>query len=178
MMQHVLTLNAGSSSIKFALFEIGTELGECVRGQVEGLGATPHLQAMKTGDSAVDRKLTAAQAHDHASALGVVLEFLEQSFGKIALEAVGHRVVHGGIEFSEAVVLDEEKIARLERLNRLAPLHQPYNLSGIRAALRAFPEALQVACFDTAFHRSHPWVDAVEKVGLYDSPPVVPIWAE
>ncbi len=169
-MRHILTLNAGSSSIKFALFECNSALAERVRGQVEGLGAAPHLQAAKPGEANVDRSLSETQAHDHASALAVVLEFLDQCVGKVAIEAVGHRVVHGGVDFCESIVLDEQKLGVLERLNLLAPLHQPHNLSGVRAADRAFPDALQVACFDTAFHRSHPWVNDVYALprALYD----------
>lgn len=170
MMQHILTLNAGSSSLKFALFDAGTEVSERVRGQVEGLGSTPRLQAATPGDPPLDRKLSAEQAHDHASALAIAFGCLQQLFGKVAVEAVGHRVVHGGVEFTESIMLDEQKIAQLERLNRLAPLHQPHNLSGICAAQRVFPEAVQVACFDTAFHRSHPWVNDVYALPreLYD----------
>ena len=161
MMEHILTLNAGSSSIKFALFETGAALTASVRGQIEGLGAVPHLQATMPGEPRIDQVLTEAQARDHGSALGVALEFLEKSIGKIAIEAIGHRIVHGGIDFSEPVVLDERILAYLERLNPLAPLHQPHNLSGVRAAQVAFPTALQVACFDTAFHRQHPFVNDV-----------------
>ena len=158
-MQHILTLNAGSSSIKFALFELGSELAECVRGEVEGLGSTPHLRAEKAGKRFVDAALDAAKVTDHASALVVALELLEQEIGGLAIAAVGHRVVHGGIAFSESVVLDEPRLAQLQALSPLAPLHQPHNLSGVRAAQRAFPGAMQVACFDTAFHRSHSWVN-------------------
>ncbi len=159
MIQHILTLNAGSSSIKFALFEDGADLEECTRGQVEGLGATPRLRAETTGKPPVDEALGVTEATDHASALACVLKFLERSFGKVSVAAVGHRVVHGGIDYSESIVLDEAKLTVLARLNPLAPLHRPHNLSGVRAAHAAFPDALQVACFDTAFHRAHPWVN-------------------
>ena len=159
MKQHILTLNAGSSSIKFALFEIGTDPEELMRGQVEGLGTTPRLTAEAGGKEKIDRELDAAEAADHGSALAVVLRFLEASVGKLSIEAVGHRIVHGGIDFSESIILDEARIAALARLTPLAPLHQPHNLSGVRAAHVAFPEALQIACFDTAFHRAHPWVN-------------------
>jgi acetate kinase len=159
--QHILTLNAGSSSIKFAMFEVAPGLVECVRGQVEGIGAAPRLNAAKPGDARIGMVLGKAQACDHTSALAVVLEFLENSIGRIEIEAVGHRIVHGGADFSESVVLDAQTLACLERLNRLAPLHQPHNLSGVRAAQDAFPDALQVANFDTAFHRSHSWVNDV-----------------
>ncbi len=158
MTQHILTLNAGSSSIKFSLFERGAALTELVRGQVEGLGSAPHLQAEAGGKKLADRLLGADEARDHAEALGVVLEFIEQQLGKVSVAAVGHRIVHGGIDFSEPVVLDDDTIAALARLSPLAPLHQPHNLSGVRAARAAFPDAVQVACFDTAFHRAHPWV--------------------
>jgi acetate kinase len=73
--------------------------------------------------------------------------------------AVGHRIVHGGLEFTRATVVDDDVLKRLEALIPLAPMHQPHNLSGVRAARKAFPDALQIGCFDTAFHRAHPWVN-------------------
>jgi acetate kinase len=140
--QHILTLNAGSSSIKFALFDLGSEPAECVRGEVEGLGSTPHLQAERAGKKFADTQLDAGKVTDHSSALTVVLELLEKEIGGVAVAAVGHRVVHGGITFTESVVLDEPRMAELQKLSPLAPLHQPHNLSGIRAAQRAFPDAM------------------------------------
>jgi acetate kinase len=157
--QHILTLNAGSSSIKFSLFDRGSELTERVRGQVEGLGASPRLEAEQDGAQIAHEALDAAEVTDHNAALATILSFLEKTLGRVAIAAVGHRVVHGGVDFTESIVLDDERLQALARLNPLAPLHQPHNLSGIRAAQRAFPEAPQVACFDTAFHRSHPWVN-------------------
>jgi len=159
MTGHILTLNAGSSSIKFSLFEAGAEPVESVRGQVEGLGAAPCLQAARPGEPHIERDLNEAEVRDHAAALAVVLAFLREAFGPVTVEAVGHRVVHGGPDFADPLVLDEQTFAYLQRLNPLAPLHQPHNLSGVRAAQLAFPDALQVACFDTAFHRRHPWVN-------------------
>ncbi len=158
-MRHILTLNAGSSSIKFALFDGEAEIAERVRGQIEGLGSTPHLRAEQGGKPIADQKLQAHEAADHETALAVVLALLRNTISKMTISAVGHRIVHGGVDYSEPVVLDEERLAYLARLSPLAPLHQPHNLSGVRAAQRAFPGALQVACFDTAFHRSHPWVN-------------------
>ena len=158
-MQHLLTLNAGSSSIKFSLFDIGAELDERVCGEVEGLGSKPHLHAEMAGKRFADETLDAGQVTDHDSALAVVLKVLEKQIGTMAIAAVGHRVVHGGVAFAESIVLDDQRLAELALLSPLAPLHQPGNLSGVRAARRAFPDALQVACFDTAFHRSHPWVN-------------------
>jgi len=159
MMAHILTLNAGSSSIKFSLFEAGAEPVECVRGQVEGLAAAPCLQAVMPGKPRIDRDLNKSDVRDHTTALAIVLAFLREAFGPVTVEAVGHRVVHGGPDFADPLVLDEQSFAYLQRLNPLAPLHQPHNLSGVVAAQLAFPNALQIACFDTAFHRRHPWVN-------------------
>ncbi|MES2192955.1 MAG: acetate/propionate family kinase [Pseudomonadota bacterium] len=159
MTRHILTLNAGSSSIKFGLFNYETDLEERLRGQVEGLGSMPRLQVESGGKLSVDELLGATEVIDHASALRAAFRFVERGFGELSVAAVGHRVVHGGIDFSESIVLDGENLAMLARLDPLAPLHQPHNISGVRAARDAFPEALQVACFDTAFHRAHPWVN-------------------
>jgi len=143
----ILTLNAGSSSVKFALYE-GAE--RRLRGQVDRLGPEARLRMEGT-----DRAIGAA---DHAGALAAILDALAPHLdGPPA--GVGHRVVHGGTEFDAPAVLDARVLARLDALTPLAPLHQPHNLAAIRAALDAFPEALQVACFDTAFHRGHPWVN-------------------
>jgi acetate kinase len=155
----LLTLNAGSSSLKFALFQAtadGPE--ERARGQVEGLGVSPQL-VLRSADGALlheDRNF-GEHAGDHQRALLHVLEILRRHFPGIDIAAIGHRVVHGGPNYAAPVVLDERVIADLEKLSPLAPLHQPHNLAGITAARAAFPGAPQIACFDTAFHRAHPW---------------------
>ena len=136
----VLTVNAGSSSVKFALFALGRELSVPVlAGQVEGLGTAPG-------------SLT------HGQALAQVLARVEAAGGHWRVAAVGHRVVHGGTGFAEPALIDEAVLSALQALAPLAPLHQPHNLSGISAARAAFPAVPQVACFDTAFHRSQPAV--------------------
>ena len=157
-MAQILTLNAGSSSIKFALFDANT-LDEPVRGQVEGLGTHPRLSARTANGEETDKNLEDGTVGDHASALKAILALIEASLSDVHIEAVGHRVVHGGLDYAAPVVIDAERLADLETLIPLAPLHQPYNLSGIRAAEAAFPDSMQVACFDTAFHRHHPWVN-------------------
>ena len=170
-MQHILTLNSGSSSIKFALFEREADIALRLEGQIEGLGtATPHLKAEQGAETVTDEQVDAAKAADHEAALDVILTLLGKVIGKTAIEAIGHRVVHGGIEFSESIALDAANIQKLAQLIPLAPLHQPHNLAGVYAAHKAFPDALQVACFDTAFHRSHPWVNDVYALPreLYD----------
>ncbi|MDR3466749.1 MAG: acetate/propionate family kinase [Xanthobacteraceae bacterium] len=160
-MRHILTLNAGSSSIKFALFEENGALDETIRGQVEGLGALPRLESVTPGGKPFEQALDKDAVHDHDSALGALLAHLHDAIGETAIEAVGHRIVHGGIELTAPVRLDAAKLAYLETLVPLAPLHQPHNLSGIRAAMRAFPDAVQIGCFDTSFHRAHPFVNDV-----------------
>ncbi|EAV44417.1 Acetate kinase [Roseibium aggregatum IAM 12614] len=153
----ILVLNSGSSSIKFTLYS-----GESVqlKGQISGLGATPRIAlASRVSDTRVDRALTADEGRSHVAALAALLPVLEQELGGRSVDAVGHRVVHGGVPHTEPVRLTAEVLADLKALEPLAPLHQPHNLAGIAAANDAFPEAMQVACFDTAFHRSHPWVN-------------------
>lgn len=158
----VLTLNAGSSSIKFALYEAGGagDPLEICRGRVEGLGTHPRFKAQDGKAQELSaRDLPSTEVHDHATALAVILAFLRESFPDIRVAAVGHRVVHGGVRHSEPIIVDAALLSELSRLIPLAPLHQPHNLSGIAAAQAAFPDVPQVACFDTAFHRAHPWVN-------------------
>ena len=153
----IFVLNSGSSSIKFTLYS-----GETVqlKGQISGLGAEPHVAlASKVSDTRIDRRLTADEGKSHGASLAALLPVLEQELGGRNVDAVGHRVVHGGITYTAPVRLTPEILADLKALEPLAPLHQPHNLAGIAAAREAFPEAMQVACFDTAFHRSHPWVN-------------------
>ncbi|MGO9740825.1 MAG: acetate/propionate family kinase [Roseiarcus sp.] len=157
MSDHVLTLNAGSSSIKFALFD-GGGLVLRAAGEVEGLGGGDHARlSARAADRAplVDRALTASETASHEAALAVVLGFLGEAFPAARIAAVGHRVVHGGAEYDRPARIDDAALARLASFEPLAPLHQPHNVSGIRAARAAFPDAPQIACFDTAFHRGH-----------------------
>lgn len=161
MTAHLLTLNAGSSSLKFALYETGGHQPALLaKGQAEALGTSPHLILhSRAGAKLEDRLLPQDSAHAHELALQHILDALKSHIPATHVEAVGHRVVHGGPNYSEPLILDATIIASLEELIPLAPLHQPHNLSGITAAQRAFPHAVQVACFDTAFHRTHPWVN-------------------
>jgi len=153
-MTHVLTLNSGSSSLKFGLFEGGSALAT---GFVGGIGAQATLNLEGGGTDL--RNVGLADVADHGSALNAALHLLTDRFPDADVRAVGHRVVHGGMEFSDPVPVDSATLVRLAALEPFAPLHQPHNLAGIRAAMAAFPQALQVACFDTAFHRTHPFVN-------------------
>ena len=153
----ILVLNSGSSSIKFTLYAGSSEQ---LKGQISGLGAEPRIAlSSQVSVKRIDRLLTVEEGQCHASALAALLPVLEEELGGRDVDAVGHRVVHGGVAHAAPVRITEEVMEALKALEPLAPLHQPHNLAGIVAARSAFPEALQVACFDTAFHRSHPWVN-------------------
>jgi len=161
MSETILVLNAGSSSIKFQLFAVGRDdlLERRMKGQVEGIGTRPRLLA-KDGkeEILIDETRPAADVSNVPAALDKVIAFLRQQLGGRLPTAIGHRVVHGGPDYSKPTVVDAAVIDRLERFTPLAPLHQPNNLGPIRAIFERQPHLLQVACFDTAFHRDHPEV--------------------
>ena len=157
----ILVLNAGSSSIKVSLFGPGPD-GPQLRlaGQIEGIGTHPHAVAHSAARAVLvdQRWADGAGPRDHDEAMALIVQWLAEQLPGWTPAAVGHRVVHGGTTYAQPVAIDSEVRANLQALIPLAPLHQPHNLKGIDAATRAYPAALQVACFDTAFHRGHPWV--------------------
>ena len=137
----LLTLNAGSSSIKFAAFSLGeTALEQLASGQIEGLGATAtfsvHASSGKKNQFVIDESRGKI---NHTAAVGAILDWLEDAHHDKRVIAVGHRVVHGGVDFMEPIIIEEKVLAKLKNLVPLAPLHQPHNISGIEAALHAFP---------------------------------------
>jgi acetate kinase len=161
MTETILVVNAGSSSIKFQLFEVGgrDQLERRFKGQIEGIGTRPHLTARSvTGEGLIDETWPVAEVSTVPAALDNVIVFLRSEIGGQLPIAIGHRVVHGGPDYSEPTIIDGIVLSRLERFVPLAPLHQPNNLAPIRAILERQPGMLQVACFDTAFHRGHPEV--------------------
>ena len=159
-MSRVLVLNAGSSSVKFGLFTDAPEPEEIAAGLVETVGEETHLHLRDAGGAALaEDRLPPRDRGHHRAAIAAILAALETHFPGEAITAVGHRIVHGGLDFTEPQVLDEAALTRLEALVPFAPLHQPHNLSGVRAAQEAFPGATQVGCFDTAFHRGQPFVN-------------------
>ncbi|MGB0696425.1 MAG: acetate/propionate family kinase [Rhodospirillaceae bacterium] len=162
MTQALLTLNAGSSSLKFAIYQRASEaVQEMAVGQIEGLGVVPKFrvkaEALRIRDEITWEADVAPKTHGEA--LQHILGWCDKTFPGTTIDAVGHRIVHGGPSFSEPVILDAAILEKLGRYEILAPLHQPHNLAGVRAAQEAFPQAVQVGCFDTAFHRAHPWVN-------------------
>jgi acetate kinase len=154
----VLVLNAGSSSVKFCTFRRAAHgLGRELRGQVSGLSTMPHLAARRGGEVIADRALQDGPL-GHRDALGLLLDFLDREMGGARIAGVGHRVVHGGLEFMAPTRVDATTVDRLERYVPLAPLHQPHNLAAIRLMLERLPGVPEIACFDTAFHRTIPEV--------------------
>ena len=153
----ILVVNAGSSSLKFQVFgiEAKNNLKRLTKGQMDGIGTRPRLRASGAdGIVAIDKTFLPEQVCDLATAIQETAGWL-RSTQNFELIGVGHRVVHGGPEYSSPVLIDSEVVTRLERYTPLAPLHQPNNLAPIRSLLAHRPELPQVACFDTAFHRGH-----------------------
>jgi len=155
----ILVLNAGSSSLKFSVFlECARGAPELtLRGQIEGILTGPHFIAHDAqGVILAEANLGAAAQPGHQGAANHLLDWLEQRLGGQRLVAAGHRVVHGGLDFSAPVRVSATVLDALERLIPLAPLHQPHNLAAIRAVAARAPGLAQVACFDTAFHAAQP----------------------
>ncbi len=160
MSDAILVVNAGSSSIKFSVFlERGEALDLLLGGQIESLYTTPRFKAKDAAGAVVgERQWAAGEALGHDGAIAYLADFLRERLGEHRLVAVGHRVVHGGLDYAAPVRLTAEIVGQLEKFIPLAPLHQPHNLKPIRLLLANQPELPQVACFDTAFHRGQPEV--------------------
>ncbi|MBE7637531.1 acetate/propionate family kinase [Sneathiella sp. P13V-1] len=154
-MSHFLTINAGSSSLKFAIYEAEEKDQPLYNGQVEAIGLTPKLIVNRNDEKTIKK----VEAQTAAEALMAIFTFIKDELPDLQISAIGHRIVHGGIEFEKPVKINAEVIDKLEELSPLAPLHQPHNLAAVRASIAEFPEAVQVGCFDTSFHRGHPWVN-------------------
>jgi acetate kinase len=156
-MDTILVVNAGSSSVKFQIFSVEGEgkLRRMIKGQMDGIGSRPRLRASGAdSDPLADRAYPIEAVPDVPAALGIAGGWLRDEL-RINPMAVGHRVVHGGPDYDRPVLIDHGVVARLERFVALAPLHQPHNLAPIRSLLANLPTLPQVACFDTAFHRTH-----------------------
>jgi acetate kinase len=158
MTDAIAVLNAGSSSLKFSVFaERGDAFEPIARGQAEGLYTAPRFVARDGAGALLDEKAWGEGVElGHGGALDHLVAFLRAGFADHRLVGVGHRVVHGGAEYTHPVRVDAAILAALEKYNPLAPLHQPHNLAPIRALLERSPQLPQVACFDTAFHSGAP----------------------
>ncbi len=158
----ILALNAGSSSVKFSLFSVRDSdrtLAPSLRGEIEGVGETPRFLVSDAGGRLLqDERLNTGGSDtlDHNQALDVLLRWIERQDVGYHLVAAGHRVTHGGMRFAHPALVDGAVMRQMEEFIPLAPLHQPHNLAGIRAIARWRPDLPQVACFDTAFHWTRP----------------------
>jgi len=158
MDDYALVLNAGSSSLKFCVFQrpVGQAWRVEARGQIEGIGASPRLSVKDAnGESLANQEVAGRDGREAINALAV---WLRSKYGGSRVVGVGHRVVHGGARFTGPTVVNPEVLAALRELVPLAPLHQPHNLAAIEAVSERLPDVPQVACFDTSFHRGQPAV--------------------
>jgi acetate kinase len=156
-MDTILVVNAGSSSVKFQVFSVEGEgnLDRRIKGQIDGIGSRPRLRANgPNAEPMADRVYPIEAVADVPAAMSVAGAWLREELN-INPVAIGHRVVHGGPDYANPVLIDHGVVGRLERYVSLAPLHQPHNLAPIKTILNNFPALPQVACFDTAFHRDH-----------------------
>jgi acetate kinase len=158
MDDYALVLNAGSSSLKFCVFQrpAGESWQLAARGQIEGIGTSPRLSAKDAGGESLAKQDVAAR--DGKEALDALAGWLRSKYGGSRVLGVGHRVVHGGAQFKGPTILNADVMRELYQLVPLAPLHQPYNLAAIEAVFERLPGIPQVACFDTSFHRGQPAV--------------------
>jgi len=156
----VLTVNAGSSSVKTAAFEVdgGAPTDPPIlRAELVAIDTEPQIR-LRGGDGSSDAFAALEARGDYGAAFAALLDHLDERLSGRRPAAIAHRVVHGGRAFEGPATLDDEAIRALEALSPLAPGHQPLNLRGVRAARERWPDASHVACFDTAFHRSMPSV--------------------
>jgi acetate kinase len=157
--RHILTLNAGSSSIKFALFEATNgEVRSLGHGLVEMLGERRRLRVTPKARDSHESTWSDSSTEFHIDAMRHLLDWLAGAIPHANIVAIGHRVVHGGMHHDQPTVATDALLQQLRDLVPLAPLHEPHNIGGIEAARQAWPNSVQVACFDTAFHRGHPFV--------------------
>ncbi|MCR9236025.1 MAG: acetate/propionate family kinase [Alphaproteobacteria bacterium] len=154
-MTGILILNTGSSSLKFGLYRASVEPVMLVDGQVDRIGQAAQL-SIQSDAATFDQPVAAAT---HSEALAVALKALETHQEGLEIAGIGHRIVHGGLQFTKPALLTPSTVEALRKLCPMAPLHQPYNLAGVEVARNVFPDAVQIGCFDTSFHRSHPWVN-------------------
>ncbi len=154
---HILTINGGSSSIKFALFEAGDPLTRILEGGIERIGL-PEATFRVKGMNQADRFSRPVVAPDHTVAVGALMDWIEQRIGHNALAAVGHREVHGGPKYHDPALITKEMVEELRQLKPFDPEHLPEEIQLTEAFHHRFPDLPQVACFDTAFHHDLPRV--------------------
>jgi acetate kinase len=154
MSGYIVVINAGSSSVKFALYDTDADVSMRFRGQVEGIGVAPSLRIRNANSEVVAERTWPADEFDHDAATRELLKIGVALIEGAPVTGIGHRVVHGGMKYAAPIRMDRAALASLSELIPLAPLHQPHNLAPIRTILDVAPHLPQIACFDTAFHRS------------------------
>lgn len=165
--ESILTLNAGSSSIKFALYERADDRPRqaAISGRIEGIGTDARLAAHDARGRVLEAMAVNLGAGDvdarHHAALEKLLDWIDRRRKGFRIAAVGHRVVHGGERFRAPVRVDADVLDYLSKLVPLAPLHQPHSLEAITTIARLLPDLAQVACFDTAFHGTVPRIEQI-----------------
>ena len=154
MSQCIAVINAGSSSIKFALYDAASEETCLFRGQIDTIGVAPRLRVADAKGGIVEERSFSSEGFNHDAAMREILSLRATLLRGASVAGFGHRVVHGGLSYDSPVRVTQGVLDDLARLAPLAPLHQPHNLAPIRTILNVAPQIPQVACFDTAFHRS------------------------
>jgi len=152
----VLVLNAGSSSLKLALYPIVVDRPPVLKAEVESIGHKPAVTVNPADGTEMSTVLDGAADWSHDRIIAWLLNKIRQDHAALTIVAAGHRVVHGGRDFAAPVMVTPTVMTTLESLAPLAPGHQPHNIAGIRAVASIWPSIPQVACFDTAFHRTQP----------------------
>jgi acetate kinase len=153
MTMSIAVINAGSSSIKFAIYEASDSERCLFQGQVEGIGVKPRLQVSDAAGAGVEERSFDPHGFDHGAATREVIELARRLLVEGSVVGVGHRVVHGGLKYASPARVTEAVLDDLAELTPLAPLHQPHNVAPMRTIMKAAPHLPQIACFDTAFHR-------------------------
>ena len=156
MAECIAVVNAGSSSVKFGIYDTAGDETLLLKGQVEQIGVSPTLTASDAKGNEVANQSWEPGGFGHAQAMHAIVDACRELLPGSSVEGIGHRVVHGGTRFDGPTVITAEVIAELEKLTPLAPLHQPHNLAPIKAIAERVPAISQVACFDTSFHQTQP----------------------
>jgi len=154
MAECIVVVNAGSSSVKFGIYDTAGEEPLLLRGQVEQIGVSPMLSASDEAGTELASQSFPAEGFGHGEAMEAITALAREQLPGSTVKGIGHRVVHGGSKFTAPVVVTSEILALLDKLTPLAPLHQPHNLAPIKAMSAKAPQLSQVACFDTAFHQT------------------------
>lgn len=157
MRSYALIINAGSSSVKFCIYERLEHKDWCVstRGQVAGIGSSPSFSAKDANGTILAERALDRDVHDGRTAIDALAGWLRSDYRGAHILGVGHRVVHGGASYTRPTIVSQQVLADLKEIIPLAPLHQPYNLAAIEAVCQRLPGVPQVACFDTGFHQGH-----------------------